>query len=116
MSGRERLDRYLSALRRRLRIHIYVQAAAACALSVLMITVAAVWLLEREAFASAVTLGARAALIAAFIAIVVLFAWRPLARLRRNDGADVLEQRLPDQHGRIRTYLDSLRARDDRQT
>ena len=40
MSGRERLDRYLSDLRRRLRIHIYVQAAAVCALSVLLITAA----------------------------------------------------------------------------
>jgi hypothetical protein len=116
MSGRDRLDRYLKVLRRRLRLHIYVQAAAACALSVLLITIAAVWLLEREAFAPAVTLGARAALIAAVVAILVLLAWRPLARLRRNGGAEVLEQRLPEQHGRIRTYLDSLRARDARGT
>jgi hypothetical protein len=116
MNGRERLDQYLKVLRRRLRIHIYVQAAAACALSVLLITVAAVWLLEREAFAPAVTLGARAALAAAVVAILVLLAWRPLASLRRNDGADVLEQRLPDQHGRIRTYLDGLRARGARPT
>jgi hypothetical protein len=114
MSGRERLDRILSAVRRRLRIHIYVQAAAACALSVLTITLAAVWLLEREGFASAITLGARITLGAALVAILVLLAWRPLTKLRRNAGADVFEQRLPDEHGRIRTYLDSRLARAGR--
>ena len=113
MTGRERLDRYLDSLRRRLRTHIYVQALAACAVTVLVITSITVWRLERAEFAPGIALAGRIALAAALLAILVLLAWKPLRRLRRHD-AEVFELQLPAVRGRVQTYLDARRrARDD---
>lgn len=109
MTSRERLESYLAALRRRLRAHIYLRAGAVGAAGVLLLTCLAVWLFNREGFAPSIAISARVALVALLLAVAVLLLWLPLTRLRRDDGSKVLEQHLPEEHGRIQTYLDSKR-------
>lgn len=109
MTSRERLDSYLSALRRRLRAHIYLQAGAVAAGGTLLLTCFAVWWFSREDFAPSVAISARVALAILLALVAVLLLWLPLRRLARDDGSQVFEQRLPEERGRIQTYLDSKR-------
>jgi hypothetical protein len=109
MTARQRLDDFLAQLAARLRTRIYLRAAAVGVAGVLAITCLAVWLLDREGFASGIAVTGRVAIIAVLAAVGVLLAWLPLKALRRNDGARVFEQQLPAQSGRIETYLDSAR-------
>lgn len=109
MTSRERLESYLGALRRRLRSHIYLQAGAVAAAGVLSITCLAVWLFNKEDFAPSVAVSARVALVILLALVAVLLLWLPLRRLSRDDGSRVFEERLPEEHGRIQTYLDSKR-------
>lgn len=109
MTSRERLDSYLAALRRRLRTHIFVQAGAVAAAGVLAVTCAAVWLFNREDFAPSVAVSARIAIVILLGVVAVLLLWLPLRRLARDGGSRVFEQRLPEERGRIQTYLDSKR-------
>lgn len=109
MTSRERLESYLASLRRRLRTDIFVRAGATFALGTLLITCAAVWLFNREGFAPSVAVTARVVLAVLLAVVAVLLVWLPLRRLARGDGSQVFEQRLPEEHGRIQTYLDSKR-------
>lgn len=109
MTSRERLDSYLAGLRRRLRTDIYVRAGAAAALGTLLLTCAAVWVFNRAEFAPAIAIAARVMLALLLVAVAVFLLWLPLRRLARDDGSQVFEQRLPEEHGRIQTYLDSKR-------
>ena len=109
MSARERLETYLDGLRARLRIHIYARAAAVAVGGILAITALTVWTLQREEFAPAITLGGRVAIVVLLVSVVATLLWRPLSRLRRDHGAHIFEQRLPDENGRIQTYLDGKR-------
>src|SRR5690349_6179672 len=109
MTSRERLERYLSTLRSRLRKLIFVQASAAAALGALAITCLAVWLFNRAEFASSIAISARVALVVLLALVAVLLLWLPLRRLAQDDGSRVFEQRLPEERGRIQTYLDNKR-------
>ncbi|MBL8265866.1 hypothetical protein [Steroidobacter sp.] len=109
MTSRERLESYLSALRRRLRAHIYLRAGAVAAAGILLTTCLAVWLFSREGFAPSVAISARVILVTLLASVAVLLLWLPLRRLARDDGSQVFEERLPAEHGRIQTYLDSKR-------
>jgi hypothetical protein len=109
MSARERLETYLHSLRARLRTHIYARAAAVAIGGVLAITAAAVWTLQRSEFSPAITLAGRVAIVLLLVGVVIALLWRPLRRLGREDGAHIFEARLPDENGRIQTYLDSKR-------
>lgn len=109
MTSRERLECYLAVLRRRLRAHIFLRAGAAAAAGTLALICLAVWLFSREDFAPSVAIFARVALILLLLAVGVLLLWLPLHRLRRDDGSKVFETRLPEERGRIQTYLDSKR-------
>lgn len=109
MTSRERLESYLAALRSRLRSHIYLQAGAALAAGTLLVTCGAVWLFNREDFAPSVAISARVALVALLVLVAVVLLWLPLRRLARDDGSHVFEERLPEERGRIQTYLDSKR-------
>ncbi|MDY6945422.1 MAG: hypothetical protein SXG53_06865 [Pseudomonadota bacterium] len=109
MTSRERLESYLAALRGRLRSHILLQAGAAIAAGTLLVTCAAVWLFNREEFAPSVAISARVALLLLLALVAVLLVWMPLRRLASDDGARVFEERLPEERGRIQTYLDSKR-------
>lgn len=109
MTSRERLESYLASLRRRLRTDILVQAGAAAAVGTLLITCVAVWLFNRQSFAASIAVSARVLLIALLALVAVLLLWLPLRRLARDDGSKIFEQRLPEENGRIQTYLDSKR-------
>ena len=109
MSSRQRLDEYLDTLRRRIRTHIYVRAAAVAAVTALAVTVAAVWLLQREGFPSDLALIGRGVLLFSVVIVAAALLWLPLWKLRRKDGAEEFERRLPAQRGRIETYLDARR-------
>jgi hypothetical protein len=110
MTARERLEGYLNALRSRLRAHIYVRAGAIAAVGVLAITCLAVWLLNREGYAPIITLSGRAAIITLLMLVPVALLWFPLRRLNRDRGAETFERLLPEQSGRVRTYLDQQRS------
>ena len=110
MNALQRLDAYIDALRRRLAAHIYVRGASWAAAAVFVIVVAFAWWLARSAFASSLVLAARVALIVAVACIAILGVWLPLRALRRDDGARLFEQRLPEQRGRLATYLEMRRA------
>ena len=109
MSARERLETYLDALRTRLRTHIYARAAAVAIAGILAITAFTVWTLQRQEFAPAITLSGRIAIVVLIVAVVAVLLWRPLRRLHRDEGSHIFEQRLPDENGRIHTYLDGKR-------
>lgn len=116
MTSRERLEGYLAALRGRLRSHIYLQAGAAAAAGTLAVTCFAVWLFNRQDFSSSVAITARIALVMLLALVVVLLLWLPLRQLKRDDGSRVFEARLPEQQGRIQTYLDSKRREAEGQS
>ncbi|HEY0684357.1 MAG TPA: hypothetical protein VGD45_18625 [Steroidobacter sp.] len=107
MTSRERLESYLASLRRRLQSHIYLRAGAAAAAGTLLLTCGAVWLFNRQDFAPSIAISARVALVVLLAAVAVLLLWLPLRRLARDEGSRVFEERLPEEHGRIQTYLDS---------
>src|SRR5688500_15258600 len=109
MTSRERLETYLVSLRRRLRTDIFVRAGATAAVGTLLITCLAAWLFNREGVASSIAVSAPVLPALLLARIAVLLVWLPLRRLARDDGATVFEQRLPEEHGRIQTYLDSKR-------
>ncbi|MEP7312749.1 MAG: hypothetical protein ABI859_09200, partial [Pseudomonadota bacterium] len=109
MNAGVRLDQYLEQLRLRLRREIYARATAAVVLTALAITAVAVWLLTRAGFPAPAVLGTRLGLVLAVVAIALLTVWRPLRRLRIEDGAREFERHLPDQGGRIETWLDGKR-------
>jgi hypothetical protein len=109
MSARERLESYLDALRTRLRTHIYARAAAIALAGVLAITAFTVWTLHQQEFAPAIVVTGRVAIIVLLVCVIAALLWRPLRRLHRDGGANIFEQRLPDEDGRIHTYLDGKR-------
>src|SRR5262245_37143756 len=109
MSARERLESYLDSLRARLRTHIYARAAAIALAGILAITAFTVWTLQRQEFAPAIAVAGRVAIIVLLACVIAVLVWRPLRRLHRDQGAHVFEQRLPDENGRIQTYLDGKR-------
>lgn len=113
MNPRQHLDAYLERLRRRIRLHIYTRAFAVIAACVVLITCAAVWILQRQGFQSFGVVVGRAVLAAAVLAAAIALLWRPLARLRVRQGAPEFERRLPDQAGRLETYLDHKRRAAD---
>lgn len=109
LNSRTRLEGYLDSLRRRIRTLIYVRAAAALAVGTLLITAVAVWALNRSGFPSHFAVTGRLFLLALAVLVAIMLLWRPLRRLRVNDGADEFEHRLPAQRGRIETWLDIRR-------
>src|SRR5688572_29489355 len=109
MTARDRLESYLDGLRARLRTHIYARAAAVAIGGILAITALTVWTLQREEFAPAIAYSGRIAIGVLLICVIAMLLWRPLRNLHRDQGAHIFEQRLPDEDGRIQTYLDSKR-------
>ena len=109
MSSRARLLDYLHELGRRIRTHIYVRGAAIAGSALLTLTVLLVWWLRQDGFATLSAAVARIALVLALVAIGVWYVYRPLRQLRQHDGAFEFERRLPDQRGRVETFLDAQR-------
>jgi len=105
----ERLDTFIEELRQRLSLLIYTRAAAIAFVVILAITCSAIVLLVRSGFSSYVTLIARVVLGSSLVASLVLLLWLPFRKLRSGGGAAEFERRLPDQQGRIQTWLDIRR-------
>jgi hypothetical protein len=116
MSARERLESYLHALQLRLRTQIYARAAAVAIGGVLAVTALTVWTLQRREFSPAITIAGRTAIVLLIVGVVVALLWRPLRRLGREDGANIFEEQLPDEDGRIKTYLDGKRRESQGQS
>ncbi|HEY4368290.1 MAG TPA: hypothetical protein VGN07_13735 [Steroidobacteraceae bacterium] len=107
--GRQQLDAYLEALRRRIRSVVYARAAAAAGAGVLLLSVMLVWMLDRHGFSAWLTTAGRIGLLLIVAIAAVAMVWRPLRKLAQREGADEIERRVPVQAGRIDTYLDARR-------
>lgn len=112
MTARIQLDEYLDQTRRRLQWILSARGVALLACALLFVTVIGALLLWRFAFIDSAALIGRLALGVAVLAVGGWVAWRWLV-MRRDGGAAALERALPDQSGRITTYLQE-RSRQDR--
>ncbi|HSG64945.1 MAG TPA: hypothetical protein VLD39_08090, partial [Gammaproteobacteria bacterium] len=111
MSARTQLEGYLGEFRQRLKSLIVARGAAVLAVTVLALTLGAVFVGTRRAFADSIMIGARLALLVAIICLVVALVVLPLRKLRRTEGVAEIERRAPDFDGRIETY-DELKRRE----
>lgn len=107
----ERLERYLERLRQRLRALIVVRSAAGALFGTALVAILVVGWAVQRAFAPAITFGGRIA-IAVVVALAVGGCIMALRALRREEGARTFEARLPNESGRISTYLDARRRGD----
>jgi hypothetical protein len=112
LNARERLEQYLLEVRNRLRTVAVARAAAAVAITALAITLLAVWALRDTGYPERSILFARIALILALVAAAAAMLWRPLSALRPQRQARALERHLPGQQGRVETYLELARRRE----
>jgi len=109
LSAALRLDRYLDALRARLRRRAGAHAALGIALIAGGVTLVAVLLPRQSDQYPGLLLGARVTGIALALGALFVLALRPLRALREREGAAVLEAALPEQAGRVETYLELRR-------
>ncbi|MEP7246422.1 MAG: hypothetical protein ABI885_22460, partial [Gammaproteobacteria bacterium] len=112
MSPGDRLEQYLADVRRRLRAAVFARAGAVVALTALLLTLLAIWLLRDAGFPSTAVLIARVALVIALSIAAGALLWRPLASLTPQNRARTLERHLPAQSGRIETYSELARRRE----
>src|SRR5215831_12985350 len=113
MNPRQSLDDYLDSLRQRLRLAIFTRAGAVLAATVLVLLCTAVYVLSLRGFPVGGVILSRVVLLLAVVALIAALIWLPLQRLKKNAGADQFELKLPDQDGRIQTYLEQT-ARDSK--
>ena len=109
MNASARLESYLGELRARIRTLIYMRTAAVVAGGVGLLTLVFVAWLAASGYASSIAWTGR---ILIGLVLVVGFGallWWPLRKLARGDGSAEFERRLPEQRGRIQTYLDIRR-------
>jgi hypothetical protein len=104
MNSRQFLDAYLHDLRRRLRRVVLLRAAATAAVLALIVTVIAVWALQRSGFPVPLAISVRVGFGLVLLALSVVLLWQPLRKLA--SGARELERHVPQQNGRIETYLE----------
>ncbi|HVY80124.1 MAG TPA: hypothetical protein VG994_04010, partial [Steroidobacteraceae bacterium] len=112
MSAGRRLEQYLSDVRRRLQAVVVARASAVVALTALLVTVAAVFVLRNPGFPPDQVRLARIAVGVALIVAAAAMLWRPLNALRLRNQSRTFEKYLPAQSGRIETYLEQARRRD----
>jgi hypothetical protein len=109
MSAALRLDRYLDALRERLRRRVGARAALGIALVALVVTLFAALLLRPSEQLPWLLPATRVLGVALAFGALFVLAWRPLRSLREREGAAALEAALPEQAGRVETYLELRR-------
>jgi hypothetical protein len=112
LSARERLEQYLDQVRQRLRAVVLARAGAAVAVTALLVTVIAVWMLREPGFPPSAVLAARIALVVSLIVAAVAMLWRPLLALHPRNRSKALERHLPAQGGRLETYMELARRRE----
>ena len=110
MNATARLDRYLHALRQRLRRRIAARAALGLTVTALLATLLVALLLQQLSLPTAGLWLARGLLVLALLTVLAALVWWPLRKLRLREGAAAFERQLPEQAGRIETYLE-LRQR-----
>jgi len=115
LSARERLEQYLHEVRQRLRAAVVARASAVVALTALLVTLVAVWLLRDPGFPPEAVLGARIALFAGLAVAAAAMLWRPLLALRPHNQSRAFERHLPTQGGRIETYMELARRQSQGQ-
>ncbi len=101
------LESYLDRVGRRLRRRTLWNGLAVAGGAVLLITMGAVALMLGQGFDPGIVSAGRLALLAALLAVGLLWLYLPLRRQYRDGGAAELEQRVPEFEGRLITYLES---------
>jgi hypothetical protein len=112
LSARDRLEQYLDQVRQRLRAAVVARAGAVVALTALLVTVVAVWLLRDPGFPPSAVLAARIVLAVSLLVAAAAMLWRPLLALRPRNRSKAFERHLPTQGGRIETYMELARRRE----
>ncbi len=112
MNPLAQLDQYLDAIRTRLRRMHFARGALLLALALLAVTLLAALLPLGWTLAPGVVLALRIGLALAAIG-TGMFVWWQLRPLRAADGAAALEATLPEQGGRVDTYLQERRRAED---
>ena len=113
MSIQAQLESYLSAFRRRLRALIVARGAAALSIAALFLTLGAVYLGTRQAFPNELMIAARLVLVLLLAGLVIGLLANPLRALRRTEGVQGIERRVPDFDGRVETYHELAKASED---
>ena len=113
MTVQSQLESYLSEFRRRLRTLIVARGAAALSVAALVVTLGAVYLGTRQAFANDLMVAARLVLVLILVGLVVALLAIPLRSLRRSEGVADIERRAPDFDGRVETYHGLSKTADD---
>ena len=104
MTIQAQLERYLSEFRRRLGALIVARGVAALSVAALFLTLGAVFLGTRQAFANELMVNARLILVLLLAGLIIGLLAYPLRALRRTEGVPDMERRAPDFDGRIETY------------
>jgi len=99
-------------VRQRLRAVAFVRAGAVVALTALLVTVIAVWMLQEPGFPPSAVLAARIALVVSLIVAAGAMLWQPLRSLHPRNRSKAFERHLPSQGGRIETYMELARRRE----
>jgi len=105
MNSRQRLNDYLEQLQQRLRAFMLARAAATIGLVVLLSILAAVWLLLPRGLPASAVWSVRGGLLLIVAALGYFGLWLPWNKLQHHPAAE-FERRLPEQQGRIATYLE----------
>ncbi len=110
MTEQAKLEAYLAAFRRRLMQLVVARGVAVLTLAALFLTLAAVYLGIRQAFASELVIGARITLVLVLGLIASVSLIYPLRVLQRTQGIREIERRAPGFDGRIETYQELART------
>ncbi len=113
MSIQAQLESYLNAFRRRLRALIVARGAAALSIAALFLTLGAVYIGTRQAFPNELMVSARLVLVLLLAGLVIGLLAFPLRALRRTEGVQDIERRVPDFDGRVETYHELAKASED---
>jgi hypothetical protein len=105
MRATQRLNDYLMSLTQRLRWAIVSRASAIVAFFVLVALCGAIAWLAPLGFPKFGVIVSRVVLLSLLLIGAWLF-WRPLTRLSASAGAVALEKELPEQDGRIQTFIE----------
>jgi hypothetical protein len=112
LSARERLEQYLDEVRQRLRAAVVARAGAVVALTALFVTLVSVWLLQNPSFPPSAVITARVVLVLSLLVAAGAMLWKPLRALQLGHRSKTFERHLPTQGGRIETYLELARRRE----
>ena len=109
-TARGRFARYLAAARRRENMRRTFGFLAVLGIALALVTALATVAALQRGSTPGLTLGVRAVLALLCVALGVVLWWRPLARLRADGGADLLERADGAFDGRVRTFVDVERG------